>query len=73
MAFVSLNETFSSTLRELMCEHGISQRELARKTGVSAAMINYYCQGLKFPKAQTLYYIAQYFNVSMEYLLTGED
>ena len=45
MAFVSLNETFSSTLRELMCEHGISQRELARKTGVSAAMINYYCQG----------------------------
>ncbi|CRZ34959.1 DNA-binding XRE family transcriptional regulator [Herbinix hemicellulosilytica] len=47
----------------------VSQKELAQAIGVSDVMISLYEQGKKSPSLPTIVKIADYFNVSTDYLL----
>ena len=47
----------------------VSQKELAQAIGVSDVMISLYEQGKKYPSLSTIVRIAEYFNVSTDYLL----
>lgn len=61
---------FSNRFRDLMDSSGKTQKELATALELSeGAMINYKRDSV--PKSMELYRIARFFNVSMEWLLTG--
>ena len=62
---------FAKTLRALMKEHGTTQKELAAFVGVRPQSLAQYYSGETTPNGEKLLKIAEYFNVTTDYLLTG--
>ena len=60
---------FSDRLKQLRNKKGILQRELAEQLNLSRVAITQYENGNRFPDQDTLNKIADYFNVSLDYLL----
>lgn len=60
-------------LREERVKSGISQRELARRLGLSASMISQLESGLSKPSVGTLYAIVTELNLSLDRVIRGED
>ena len=54
-------------LKELRKSKGLSQVELAKKTGISNQAISFYERGERHPKIETWQKLADYFNVSVPY------
>lgn len=63
---------FSKNLARLRKEKGLSQYELAARLGFSRGKLANYEQGTRQPDFDTLKLIADYFEVSTDYLL-GRD
>jgi len=70
-AYESENDTFPTKLRLLMSETKTSQETLANHLGVTRQSVGYYTQGQSSPDWRVLVKIAEYFHVSLDYLLTG--
>lgn len=60
-------------LREERIKAGISQRELARRLGLSASMISQLESGLSKPSVGTLYAIVTELDLSLDMVIRGED
>lgn len=60
---------FSSRLRQLRKEAGLSQQRLSELLGISKSSINMYERGEREPGIQTLQEIADFFKVDLNYLL----
>lgn len=56
-------------IRSLRVESGLSQQELSDKLGIGRSTLANYEQGKREPDLETIEYIADYFNVDMNYLL----
>lgn len=54
-------------LKELRKSQGLSQVELAKRTGISNQAISFYERGKRNPKIETWQRLADYFNVSIPY------
>ena len=65
------NSTFPTILRALMKKTGTTQKALAEAVGTRPQSISYYTIGKTQPSPDILVWIAKYFNVSIDYLLTG--
>ena len=68
-AITNVKEIFAERLRELRQQTGLSQTELADKIGISRGAISYYEQAARTPDIETLYIVASYFEVSVEWML----
>lgn len=68
-----MNEIFSNRLKELRMEAEISQRTLANAINVTQKAIDFWEKGINEPKLSFLIKLAQYFNVSIDYLAGLED
>lgn len=66
---VNLVETFSLRLKQLMDTEAISARKLAKDADISRRSIGVYLQGLYPPRYDSLAKIADFFEVSADYLL----
>ena len=56
-----------------LCEkNGVSSADVARATGVAKATLSEWKKGTYRPKADKLQKIADYFNVTLDYLMTGQ-
>lgn len=64
---------FQQRLVELRTERQLSQKELARKIGVSDSAVCFWETGVNEPKASYLLQLSKFFNVSLDYLLGLED
>ncbi|WP_039652405.1 helix-turn-helix domain-containing protein [Clostridium tyrobutyricum] len=65
---------FGDRLRYLREEKGVTQKELGNFINVSDRVVGYYESNDRFPKDEkTLKKIADYFNVSIDYLLGRTD
>ena len=62
---------FASTLRDLMKKNGTTQRELANFLDVRPQTISLYCIGETQPNVDKLMKIAEFFDVTTDYLATG--
>lgn len=62
-------EVFANRLRELRIAKKLSQTELAERFGVQRQVISYYENGSRTPNIDFIYKIAQFFNVSTDFLL----
>ena len=60
-------------IKELRTDRGISQRELGKAIGVSQKAVDYWERGVNEPKASYITLLANYFEVSADYLLCLED
>ena len=65
------NACFASTLRLLMLQNGTTQKELAQFVGIRPQSLAQYCSGETTPNGEKLLKIAEYYNVTTDYLLTG--
>lgn len=64
---------FAEELYKLRKEAGLSQKELAEKIGVAQASINYWEKNQRTPSISMVTLVADYFNVSLESLLTRTE
>lgn len=65
-------ERFAERLKELMFLDQISRRSLSVKTGLQRKSILNWLEGKYFPRYDALIKLADFFNVSIEYLLGKE-
>lgn len=64
---------FSETLLKLRHQMGLSQKELAEKLDVAQASINYWEKNQRVPSVEAVQKIADFFGVSVDYLINGEN
>lgn len=60
-------------LNNLMESKSISAYKMSKDTGISDRLIGYWKKSEKLPSAENLMIISNYFGVSIDYLLTGEN
>lgn len=68
-SFFNYNSAFATRLRELISKNNISKNQLSEEIEVSRQAISQYCDGSTIPNADKLLKIAEYFNVSLDYLV----
>lgn len=66
-------ETLTERLSYLIALKGLKGVDLAEATSVNTSTISRILKGTQIPTAETLYKFAKFFNVTMEYLLSGES
>ena len=64
---------FPSRLKALRKEFGLKQRDISADLGLSDSGYQCYEQGKGLPDVPRLYSLAEYFNVSIDYLLGRTD
>jgi transcriptional regulator with XRE-family HTH domain len=64
--------SFQQTLRELRLEKKLSQKKLSEKIKFGQSTVSEWERGLKIPNMNSLKVLADFFNVSIDYL-TGTD
>ena len=64
---------FAENIKELREQKDISQRELASDLKVSQRVISYWERGDSEPNLETLCRIANYFDVTVDYLVGRSD
>lgn len=60
-------------LRELRKNCGLTMKELGAEIGVAESTISQYETGKRQPDYETLLKLGEFFGVSMDYILTGEE
>lgn len=60
-------------LKELRKEKGISLKELGAEMGVAESTMSLYENGKRQPDYETLLKLAEYFGVTVDYLLRGDS
>ena len=68
-----MNKSFSYRLRNLRRIHSISGEKLALHLGVRKSSVSNWENSVNYPNQETLNRIADYFNVSVDYLLGRTD
>ncbi|MFN2340374.1 MAG: helix-turn-helix domain-containing protein [Halanaerobium sp.] len=63
---------FGSQLKKLRTNNKITQKELAKILGLAQTTIANYENNSRFPNQKTLLDIAEYFKVTLDYLITGK-
>ena len=61
--------SFGDNLRTLLEERDITQKELARQLNIAPSTLGSYVQNVREPDFSTLTLLADYFDVSIDYLL----
>jgi transcriptional regulator with XRE-family HTH domain len=64
---------FGERLRETCSKRGIRAQDLAKKTGISRNTISAYMNGKQWPNAEKFLAIHEALEISVDYLLTGEE
>lgn len=58
---------------QLLLKHGITAYRVAKETGITTATLTNWKQGKYTPKQDKLQKIADYFGVTVDYLMTGKE
>ena len=66
-------DTFSIRIKELRKQHNLTQEQLGQVIGVSKYSILLYEKGKNYPDVRGLIGLADYFEVSTDYLLGRTD
>ena len=64
---------FSERIKQLRAEHGLTQDAVGKIIGVKRYSVYTYEKGLNYPEVRGLIILADYFNVSLDYLVGRTD
>ena len=64
---------FAQRLIEIMETRGLTAYRVSKGTGISDSLLGYYRSGKNDPSSENLVKLADYFNVSVDYLLGRTD
>ena len=67
------NNYLGKTIKELRLQQGLSQRHLGEKLSVCNQTVSFWESGKREPDLDTLIRIADYFGVSVDFLLGKSD
>lgn len=70
--YYNMGVEVNERLKTLLKRKGISQRELAKATGITPAQISRYLSGARLPRGEALVTLSNYFEVTTDYLLGYE-
>ena len=70
---MSYTNTFGKRLKKIRKKNNLTQQGLAQLLSVSQQAITWWETGRRFPKGKMLIKIADYFNVSIDYLVGRLD
>ena len=62
-----------SRIKQLRKEKGYTQQKVALDLNVSRESLSYYENGKRQPSLELLVAFSKYYNVSIDYLITGKD
>jgi len=69
----NFKKAFPTAMRKLMEDRGVTQNALADYIGKTRQAVSYYCDGSSSPDWETLAKIAEFFDVSTDYLVGRTD
>ena len=70
---MSLGDMMKNNLRKLRKEKGLSQIAVQVQTGIEQALISKYENGERVPPTETLMQLADFYGVSMDYIMGRTD
>ena len=70
---MSLGDMMQNNLRKLRKEKGLSQIAVQMQTGIEQALISKYENGERVPPNETLMQLADFYGVSMDYIMGRTD
>ena len=62
-----------SIFEQLLQKYGVSTYKVSKATGIAQSVFSSWKSGISTPKQDKMQKIADYFNVSLEYLMTGKE
>lgn len=62
-----------SVFEQLLQKYGVSTYKVSKETGIAQSVFSSWKNGISNPKQDKLQKIADYFGVSIEYLMTGKE
>ena len=69
----TMKKQFGDQLKKLRLENQLTQEQLAQKLNTGKASISHYESNRRLPDLETIKFLAQLFNVSVDYLLGNSD
>ena len=63
----------NNRIRQLRKEQKLTQKELAKVTGIDQALLSKYETGERVPNTDKLIVLADYYDVSIDYILSRTD
>ena len=66
---MSLGDNMQNRLRELRKSRGYTQVSLQMQTGIEQALLSKFESGERIPPTETLLRLAEFYNVSIDYIL----
>ena len=70
---MSLGDVMKNRLRMLRKSRGYTQVSLQMQTGIEQALLSKFENGERIPPTETLYRLAEFYNVSIDYILCRTD
>ena len=70
---MSLGDVMHNRLRELRKSRGYTQISLQMQTGIEQALLSKFENGERIPPTETLVRLAEFYNVSIDYILCRTD
>ena len=70
---MSLGDMMQNNLRKLRKEKGLSQIAVQMQTGIEQALISKYENGERVPPTETLMQLADFYGVSIDYIMGRTD
>lgn len=64
---------YYENFEKLCIENGVKPSQVSKATGIHTATLTSWKQGKYTPKREKMELISQYFNVSVDYLMTGKE
>ena len=70
---MSLGDTMNNNLRKLRTERKLTQISLQMQTGIDQALLSKFESGERIPPTETLVMLADFYGVSIDYILCRTD
>ena len=70
---MSLGDDMKNRLKQLRKSRGYTQVSLQLQTGIEQALLSKYESGERVPPTETLLKLAEFYNVSIDYILCRTD
>lgn len=70
---MSLGDSMRNRLKELRRSRGYTQISLQMQTGIEQALLSKFENGERVPPTETLVRLAEFYNVSIDYILCRTD